>query len=156
MSVGTIDSFAHAWRSHLPFALAGGVCIVVGGLIAAATAVVPSAQSAWAAAYLVLIGGVAQLLLGGGQLALTGRPQAPRLIAVELALWNVGDAVVIAGALVGSRLLVAAGGVLLVAALAAFLRGVASGAGHTGWLWAYRALTAFLLVSTAAGTILTH
>ena len=49
------------------FVALGGMCVIAGGCVAAASSVTPSETASWAAAYLVLVGGVAQVFLGLGQ-----------------------------------------------------------------------------------------
>ena len=52
-----------------------GCVSLLGGCVAAASSVAPSETASWAAAYLVLVGGVAQVFLGLGQV-LVARPSA--------------------------------------------------------------------------------
>src|SRR5664280_2796146 len=62
----------------LPFAAVGAACIVAGGLVAAVSAPAPSEHASWAAAYLVLVVGVAQAALGVGQALLALRVPSRR------------------------------------------------------------------------------
>jgi hypothetical protein len=68
------EPVARAWL--LPFLIAGVACIVGGGLLAAASAYVTTQKTAWATAYVVLVGGVAQAALGAAVTWL--RPDANR------------------------------------------------------------------------------
>ena len=74
----------------------------------------------WLRAFLVLVGGVAQIALGAGQVG--GRPGS-RLgdRTLELAVWNVGLAATMAGSLLPAPLLTALGAVAVLIALALFL-----------------------------------
>lgn len=142
-----------------PFVVIGGLAIVAGGLVAAVTSAAPSEHGAWAAAYLVLVVGVAQVGLGVGQALLAPTPPARRLVLVECVMWNGGSAAVLAGAVLDSVPLVDAGGVVLALALAALWWGV-RGPGHragwaTGWAWwAYRGVIVVVLVSILVGLVL--
>lgn len=139
----------------LPFAALGAVGIVAGGLVAAVTSVAPSEHGVWAAAYLVLVAGVAQAALGVSQALLAPRPPAPRLVAMQVITWNVGDAAVLTGTLAGVVPVVDAGGALLVLALALLLWGVRAARPARSWLrWAFRALVVALLVSVPIGLAL--
>jgi hypothetical protein len=143
-----------------PFAVLGSICVVAGGLVAAATAPAPSEHGSWAAAYLVLVAGVAQIALGAGQALLAPRTPTPRLVAAQFVTWNAGNAAVLAGTLAGIVPLVDAGGAGLVAALALLVHGV-RGAGERGagggWaLRGFRLLVAVLLVSIPIGLVLAH
>jgi hypothetical protein len=81
----------------------------------------PFAHGTWLVAYLVLVGFLAQLLLGRGQAALLsadGLPPPPRGIRLAQALlWNLGVVAVPVGVLAEARLAVVAGSVSLIAGL---------------------------------------
>lgn len=136
-----------------PSFLIGAACIVAGGLVAAITATSPSENGAWAAAYLVLVGGVAQIALALGQAWLAELPPSREAVVAELAIYNLGNAAVIGGTLVDRIWLVDLGGVLLVVALASYLWTTRRARG--GWvLLVYRLLIAFVLVSIPVGLVL--
>jgi hypothetical protein len=143
----------------MPFAVAGTGCVVAGGLVAAATAAAPSAHASWAVAYLVLVAGVAQVGLGLGQGALASRAPSGRRLALETGAWNVGNAAVLAGVLVGVGPLVDLGGALLVIALVLLVHAVRDGGRHdtriARWtLYGFRLLVLILLVSIPVGLVL--
>lgn len=141
------------WEVAKTFVAIGSLCVVAGGLVAAVTASVPSDKGTWAAAYLVLVAGVAQLALGGGQAWLATDPPSPRVVAAEVASFNIGNAGVLAGTLLGTQWLVDAGGVVLAVALLLFLRG--GNRWRHGWqLRVYQALIVFVLVSIPVGLML--
>jgi hypothetical protein len=103
-------------------ACAGGL-IVAGGGVAAVNSAAPFGHGSWLAAYLVLVGGVSQIVLRTGQLVL-GAPLLNRAVPpTQLALWNLGSLAVPAGVLADVSLLVTAGSVALLAALALFAVG---------------------------------
>src|SRR5699024_12065932 len=67
----TIGSMRQAqYALSAPFVITGTGCIAAGGLVSAVTAPVPNEASAWAVAYLVLVFGLAQVLLGCGRVLL--------------------------------------------------------------------------------------
>jgi hypothetical protein len=86
----------------LPFGIVGVICVVAGGLVAAVTAPAATEHGGRAAAYLVLVAGVAQVGLGFGQALLAPGPLSARLVAIEVAVWNLGNAAVLAGTLLGA------------------------------------------------------
>jgi hypothetical protein len=135
----------------------GVASVVGGGLASAATALAPTEHTAWAVAYLVLVGGVAQVGLGVAQI-LFSRPGGSGVATLsELALWNVGNAAVLAGVLAATAVLVDLGGALLVVALALAVYGVRGARGTGGWriaLFTFRALVVVLLLSIPAGLLL--
>jgi hypothetical protein len=136
-----------------PSFLIGTGCVVAGGIVAAIAAANPSENGIWASAYLVLVGGVAQIALGLGQSWLAARPPAPVAVAAEVAIYNLGNAAVIGGTLADRTWLVDVGGVLLVVALAMYLWATRRARG--GWvLLAYRLLVALVLVSIPVGLVL--
>lgn len=151
----TKDASAQArWAVSWPLFSIGAVAVIAGGLVAAATAPSPSEHGSWAAAYLVLVGGVAQIGLAAGQAALSARPVPGRVIRLEAVSWNVANALVIAGTLTGSNAVVYAGGALLVIALAMFGQGVRESTNRYWLLYAFRALVVLLLVSIPTGLVL--
>lgn len=138
----------------LPFLIIGIAGVVAGGLVAAITATAPTEQASWAAAYLVLVAGVAQAALGVGQAVLARRQPPARLLVGELASWNLGNAAVIVGTVAGVTPITDAGGALLVLALALFLAATRRPRGP-GWIVAlYRTLIVVVLVSIPVGLAL--
>jgi len=103
------------------------VFAVAAGIVAVANAVVPFAHGWWLVAFLALVGGLSQSLLGRGLSVLVARTGARRTVEsttwAQLALWNVGVVFVAmadlaaapAGVLIGSVLLLAALGLFAVA-----------------------------------------
>lgn len=153
MATGRAVARSRRGGPGLPFALVGAACVVAGGLLAAAVAPAPSEHAVWASAYLVLVAGVAQVAIGAAQTWLpTARP-APTVLAAELAGWNVGNAVVLAGTLAGIPAVTDVGGALLVGTLALLLAGTRGGRGGA-WLHGYRALLALVLVSIPVGLVI--
>jgi hypothetical protein len=143
------------WPAAVPFAVIGSACVVAGGLVAAATAPAPSEHASWAAAYLVLVAGVAQVALGTGQALLAPRPPARRALAPELIGWNAGNAGVLAGTLLGIGWLADIGGALLAVALILAIGGVRGAAQLPAWpRRLYRALAGLLLVSIPVGLVI--
>lgn len=158
------DTSADVLAARLdPFFVIGSVSIVAGGLVAAVTAPLHLAHGSWSAAFLVLIGGVAQIALGKAQAALA-LPEPPvRVLVTELVTWNLGVAAVITGTLVRVPVIVDAGGVLLVGALGTMIfvvRGRSESEGATAPpRWArctYRALLGVVLASIPVGLTLAH
>lgn len=144
------------WRAARPFLVLGTVLVVVGGLVSAASGLAPSEHGSWAAAYLVLIAGVAQVGLGLGQAHLAARVPPARVRLVEVVLWNVGNAAVLAGTLLRVVPVVYVGGALLVAALVVVVQQV-RGARTVSLRWpllAFRGLVLILVVSIPIGLVL--
>ena len=140
-------------RGAVPPVVLGVVSVIVGGLVAAVTTPAGWQHGAWAAAYLVLVTGVAQIGLGVGQAVLAATPPSSALVALQVSGWNLGSAAVILGTLAGAPALVSVGGVLLVACLGLLMYGVRGG--QTGrLLWLYRLLVLVLLVSIPVGLLL--
>jgi hypothetical protein len=139
----------------LPFAGVAGALIVAGGLVAAVNSATPFAHGSWLAAYLVLVGGVAQLALGAAALVLPAPVRSTWLRRAQLALWNVGIAIVAVGVFVDALAVVVAGSVVVLAALGAF----AYGGGPTRpqavvRVMLYRLVILVLAVSVAIGSVL--
>lgn len=142
------------WAAGAPFGMMGTACIIGGGLLAAVTAHAPSEHSSWAAAYLVLVGGVAQVGLGFGSAALAPRIPSRALRISIVALWNIGNALVMAGVLMSLNALVDAGGIALVIALFLALRTIRHSTGPELLRRAYWLLAMVLGVSIPTGLVL--
>ncbi|HRW41812.1 MAG TPA: hypothetical protein P5193_09740, partial [Microthrixaceae bacterium] len=78
------------WPSARPFVVVGAVAVVAGGAVAAVTRPTGFELGPWLAAFLVLVGGVAQIALGAGQAWVADRVPASATVRSELAVWNVG------------------------------------------------------------------
>ncbi len=128
----------------------GSALIVLGGLIAAVTGPLEIAQGSWLAAYLVLVCGVAQVVLGLAQEYLGGRRVSRSVAWAQVACWNLANAAVITGTVAATPVFVILGGLLLLPALAIGLITTR----HTHRLalgWAFRGVIAILAVSIPIG-----
>lgn len=136
-----------------PFLVIATLAIVLGGGIAAAIAHAPSQKLVWMVAYLVLVAGVAQVMLGGGQALLAdGLPSGSTRFA-ECLLFNAGNIGVIVGTVSSSLPLVWAGTLLFVAALLMFL--LATRVASRGWLiYAYRMILLLVGVGAIIGLVM--
>lgn len=103
----------------------------MGGIVAAVTRPTGFDLGSWLAAYLVLVGGVAQIAVGTGQATLSGGPAGIATLRNELLAWNLSLVLVVAGTLLGVPIVTSLGGVLLIGALTLFLLGVRSGPSST-------------------------
>lgn len=136
-----------------PFVVLGGACVIGGGLVSAAAAPAASYHSSWAVAYLVLVAGVAQAVLGLAQAALASGGVDARAVRAELVTWNLGNAAVLAGTLLDVPPVLYAGCALLVATLVVVLRAIRQ-APSGRWLLTARAVIALLLISMPVGIVL--
>ncbi|WP_137724138.1 hypothetical protein [Prescottella subtropica] len=139
------------WRTGGLFLLTGAAAVVAGGLLAAVTASAPTEHAVWASAYLVLVAGVCQIVVGGVTALL-----ADRFGGVLAAAWIVftsANAAVIGGTVTETTPVLWVGALLLLASLVLLLvavRGVRGGV----LLWGYRAVLIVLAVSTPIGLLL--
>lgn len=140
-------------RISLPFSLLGGAAVIGGGLIAAAVAREPTQNLVWMSAYLVLVVGVAQYVFGAGQLRLSERNTTLARVWTEWVVFNLGNAGVIAGTLLGRFWVVFAGTLVFDAGIALFLAN-AHGRWRLGWLAGYRVLLLLILASSLVGLAL--
>jgi hypothetical protein len=137
-------------------------------LAAAAVALVlrvadPFAHGTWLIAYLVLVGFLAQLLLGLGQAALLSAgdttPPTRRVRLAQALLWNVGVVAVPLGVLAETRLAVVAGSISLISALILLTKTArpALATAFAGRRWigcGYASLLVAMAASTLIGTAL--
>jgi len=143
------------WRHNRGFLAAGALWTTVGGLVAAITRPLGFELGSWTAAFLVLVGGVAQIGIGAGQAWLSVVPPRPKLRATEFLAWNSGVMLTVAGTLTAVPPMTSAGGAAIAVALAAFLASTAASNMRRGW-WrvAYRILVAVVLISIPVGLVL--
>jgi len=132
---------------------------VAGGLLAAVVAPAPTEHATWAAAYLVLVWGVAQVGLGMGQWLCAGR-LSTALVVAQVIGWNLGCAAVVVGTVSGVPAVADVGAVLLVVTLILLAGGLTGGparrrVGVPSWArLGYGLLITVLLVSVPVGLVL--
>jgi hypothetical protein len=127
MPVGHLAAGA-AFRETSTAGRAPTICAIafIGAAVVVATVhlATPITRGWWLVAYLTLVGGLAQLLLFGGLVALTSRSGAhmPGAAAMRtrVVLWNAGTLIVAVMDLVALQVGVVIGGGMLVAALVLF------------------------------------
>jgi hypothetical protein len=143
------------WPAMRPFVVIGSVNVMVGGLVAAVTRPLDLELGPWLAAFLVLVGGVAQIALGAGQAWLAGDLPPRRYLAGEVVTWNAGLAATITGSLLAVPVVTSAGGIATAAALVLFLRGTTVASSGPRWVaLGYRTVLVIVLVSTPVGLVL--
>jgi hypothetical protein len=151
----SVDRLVVRWPVVRPFFLVGAVCVIAGGITAAVTRPTAFELGSWLAAYLVLVGGVAQITLGAGQAWVAVEPPGQRIVTAEIAAWNVGIVCTIVGTLVGAPVVTTLGGVASVVALGTFIRAVRNAdAGFALIRTIYRWVTAIVLIGIPVGLAL--
>ena len=142
-------------RSTVRSLASASVLIVAGGAVAAVNSAAPFGHGSWLAAYLVLVGGVSQVVLGAGRLALHAPPLTRGLPPAQLALWNIGSLAVPAGVLGDAPMLVTAGSAALLCALALFAAEARGLRGEVrGRAVVYLAIVVALAMSVVIGSAL--
>ncbi len=139
-----------------PAPLVALVSVIAGGLLSAVTAHAPTQPTAWASAYLVLVGGVATAGLAVGRAMLSGSQPSARRLGLELALWVAGNGFVLGGTLLSPAWLVEVGSGLMVIALGSVLAGVYRGGGNRVLRVLFMALVLVISVSIPVGLFLSH
>lgn len=150
-----------------PFTICATLFLCAAVVVAALNFSTPFTRGWWLVAYLSLVGGIAQLLLGPGLLAIAWptSTEAPRAtvpsMSTQLVLWNTGTVIVAVASMARIPIGVPAGSLLLFAALALFTtrqRAVREAAGEAmlGRHRAYTALRWFLALSVIVGNLLAY
>jgi hypothetical protein len=148
----TADDLIARWPGVRPFLLVGAASIVAGGVVAAVSRPSDFGNGPWLAAYLVLVVGMAQIALGGGQAWLAAAVPPTSLVRRELLAWNVGAVGVVVGTLTAVPVVTTVGGALSVAALVLFLGGVRQTGAVPAWArMTYRGIVTFVLLSIPVG-----
>src|SRR3954467_3009367 len=142
-------------RQPLAVGALGGAAIVGGGLVAAVNSAAPFPHGSWLCAYLVLVAGVSQILLGIGAYVLPVHQAPATTERLQVALWNLGNIAVAAGVLGNAPVAVGAGSGALLVALGSFALCVGRGRqGVRRWVVAYHGTVATLAVSVGIGCAL--
>jgi hypothetical protein len=142
-------------RTGSPLVAAGIACVLLGGLVAAATGPLDLVKGSWLAAYLVLVCGAGSYAVGAAQTRATSRLLPLPAVATQATGWAMGNAAVIAGSLAGVPAVVDAGGALLAIALLIALT-YARNLQHRLLRRAYRLALVAFLVSIPIGLVLAH
>ncbi|MDG3016502.1 hypothetical protein [Speluncibacter jeojiensis] len=137
----------------LPFEVAGAAAIVIGGILAAATAHNPTEHGTWSVAYLVLVAGACQFAIGLGYATLSQQPQSPRRALGLAVVFNAANVAVIVGTVTGQTWLLGIGAVALALTLLVMLVGI-RGAEPGPLPRLYRLLIVLLAVSIPIGLVL--
>ncbi|MGB3733078.1 hypothetical protein [Microbacterium sp.] len=136
------------------FRVVGAIAIIAGGMLAAVTGPLQLEAGSWAAAYLVLVAGVAQYVMG---IAVQHwHRTGPAQNWWWFALWNLGHIGVVGGTVAHSTILVfVASGTLVVALVLAFLATFrTSDVAHRMLLIGYRILLVLLAISIPVGMVI--
>lgn len=149
------DVLVARWREARLFCLVGIAAIVAGGVVAAVTRPLDFELGSWVSAFLVLVGGVAQVALGGGQAWMLDGRTPERTVTAQLATWNLGSALTIVGTLVSAPVVTTVGGVAVAASLVLFFTATREASSGPAWLRVlYRGLVAAVLISIPIGLVL--
>ena len=133
----------------------GVAFIILGGLVAAVTSPLQIEKGSWLAAYLVLIAGVAQCLLSKQPEFLALRTAASGGLWIRYTTWNLGNLLVVIGALTSQPIITDIGGAILIIRL---VQALLDTRGSTQKLRAniLRVIYLILIVSVPNGLVLTH
>lgn len=137
----------------LPFAIMGTIAVVGGSLLSAALAPTPSYHGNWAVAYIVLVAGFGQIVLGVGQAAATAGRVHPAVVTVQALLLNLGAAATVAATVGDIPALLYVAAAMQIVALISFLWVTRHGA-HGLTLLALRIMAVLLMISTPVGIVL--
>jgi hypothetical protein len=151
----TATDLVERWPWARPFTLLAAGCIVGGGVVAAVARPTGFGYGSWTAAFLVLVLGVAQIALGGGQAWIAAETPDRRFVQGQLIGWNLGGALVITGTLTAVPALTSVGGVVEALALVLFLIGVRHAGSAPRWArLVFRTVVAVMAVSIPIGLVL--
>lgn len=142
-------------RRAAPFLGVAGAAAVAGGVLAAATAFAPSYLASWVTAYLVLVVGVAQGVLGVGRSFVPAEPPSAREVLGEVVGYGLANVAVVAGVVLERETVTFAGAVLLLLVLLRLLR-LGWTSPRRGWLRSvFLGMLLVLIASVPVGTWIT-
>lgn len=147
-----VERAAARWPAARPFLILGSVCIVLGGMVAAITRPTGFVLGSWTAAFLVLVGGTAQIAFGVGQSWLSERPPHARRVRTEVVCWNAAVAGTVVGTVAGALIVTTGAGLILMWVLGLFIATTSpAGSVRRSVCVAYCTLAAIVLVSIPIG-----
>jgi len=124
-------------------------------MLSAVTAHAPTQGTAWAVAYLVLVGGLTQVLFGAGRALLSSPPPSSARIVTEFVGWNAANAAVLLGTLASIPAVLYVGAAMLIAELGLLVHGGRGGDDTHRWvLYVYRGLALLIGISVPVGLVL--
>ena len=140
------------------FVYTGALAIVAGGLLSAFSAHNPSFVTSWSAAYLVLVVGAFQVVVGLAIYSFVKGRHSMCDIYWSFGLFNLGNFAVISGTVLKHtfktpNLLIALGGLFIVIVMVLFVRLIPRGTKNK-YLVVYYLLIAFVAASVAVGLAL--
>jgi hypothetical protein len=147
-------------RAGHVFATCATAFVAAALIVAIVHAALPITRGWWLVAYLALVGGLSQALLGNGLLSFVKRTRArgPGTLATagQLALWNGGTVLVAVADLGDSASGLLTGSALLLGALSLFATSLRRAGASTRrparrWIFAYTTLLVFLAGSVVTG-----
>jgi hypothetical protein len=123
-SVRVGASVSRARKAERAFATCAAAFVLAAAVIAAVRLTMPITRGWWLVAYLALVGGLSQIMLGSGLTSILkgagARGTSKAATTAQLVLWNVGTVIVAVADLSDAPTGVLAGSVLLLGALALF------------------------------------
>lgn len=151
----TTRGVSAALQRALPFFISALVCTIAGGLLAAATAYAPTQKTVWATAYIVLVAGVAQGVLGAAMGWLAPNARLP-ITWTAFLLFTFGNAGVLIGQFTGLLAITFVAGAMLMIALVLIVIATHRdrAPAHPAALWTFRAIVIVLAVSVPVGLVL--
>ena len=149
------DRVVGRWPLARRFVEVGFAYVAAGGAVAACTRPTGFELGPWVAAYLVLVGGVAQLVLGAGQVVLPVEPPTAARVRMELLVWNAGVVTTIVGTVLATPMVTTVGSLAVGGCSVSFFgaRRV-SAEPWPRWRLAHRAVASVVAASAGIGLLL--
>jgi len=137
-----------------PFWIGAALAVAASGTVSAISAFAPSYLASWSAAYLALVLGFAQAVIGTARVLLPARPPKPGTVVVEALAFDAAGLAVLLGTAVNRPAVTTAGAVVLMGVLAIWAYTERRSVRGGPWRWAFWAMVSVLAVSAPVGVVL--
>ena len=137
-----------------PYWIGAALAVAASGAVSAASAFAPSYLASWAAAYLALVVGFAQAVIGAARVLVPARPPSRATAVSEAFAFDAAGVAVLAGTVLGRPAVTTAGAALLSIVLFVWARAERHSVQRGPWRWAFRVMVSVLAVSVPVGVVL--
>lgn len=138
----------------VPYWTGAALAVAAAGAVSAVSAFAPTYLVSWSAAFLALVLGLAQALIGTARVLLPPRPPDAATTLSEALAFDAAGLAVLAGTALDSPVVTTAGAALMLSVLAVWAYAERRSAQRGPWRWALRGMVSVLAVSVPVGVVL--
>lgn len=137
-----------------PYWTGAALAVAAAGAVSAASAFAPTYLASWAAAFLALVVGLAQALIGTARVLLPPQPPDVTTTWREALAFDAAGLAVLAGTALDRPAVTTAGAALMLSVLAVWTNVERRSVRRGPWRWAFRIMVSVLAISVPVGVAL--